>query len=188
MILQSEGQFGLQKSTCERKESASIRHGFLQFIDLLEHLQEIKKRFHLDIFEIEICFWTATVQFEWDLDCFEIRNMPTCELVSTDLKKKMFYCLCQAFVSHHICFTLSPGLRIWSRRPSWTMTSWRTWSCLRSKRSWTACTLWSMERTAVSLRRAMWAHWSMSWKVKAHSRKTGEPLKKKHLITLKKIK
>ena len=56
MILQSEGQFGLQKSTCERKESASIRHGFLQFIDLLEHLQEIKKRFHLDIFEIEICF------------------------------------------------------------------------------------------------------------------------------------
>lgn len=46
------------------------------------------------------------------------------------------------------------------------MTSWRTWSCHRSKRSWTACILWSMEKTAASSKKATWARWSMSWKVK----------------------
>lgn len=67
------------------------------------------------------------------------------------------------------CFASSPGPKTWSRRPSWTTTSWRTWSCRRFKRSWTACTLWSMERTAASLRKAMWARWSTSWKVSAQT-------------------
>lgn len=45
------------------------------------------------------------------------------------------------------------------------MTSWRTWSCLRFRRLWTACTLWSMIKKVVSSKKAMWAPWSMSWKV-----------------------
>lgn len=57
------------------------------------------------------------------------------------------------------------GPRRWSRKPSWTTTSWRTWSCLRSMRWWTACTLWIMGRTPASSRRGPLARWSTWWKV-----------------------
>lgn len=46
------------------------------------------------------------------------------------------------------------------------MTSWRTWSCLRSRRSWTACTRWIMGKTPASSKRATWALWSTWWKVR----------------------
>lgn len=61
--------------------------------------------------------------------------------------------------------TSPAGPRRWSRRPSWTTTSWRTWSCLRSMRWWTACTLWIMGRMPASSRRGPLALWSMWWKV-----------------------
>lgn len=64
-----------------------------------------------------------------------------------------------------VCSALA-GQRRWSGRPSWTMTSWRTWSCPRSTRLWTACTRWIMGKMPSSSRRATWARWSMWWKVR----------------------
>lgn len=53
---------------------------------------------------MEICFWTATVQFEWDLDCFEISNMPTCW---TSQQGLCFY-LCQAlYVTPYLFYLVS---------------------------------------------------------------------------------
>lgn len=45
------------------------------------------------------------------------------------------------------------------------MTSWRTWSCRRSRRLWIVCTQWSMAKTVASSKKETWAHWCMSWKV-----------------------
>ncbi len=137
----------------------------------------------------DMFFWKASMQFEQDFNCLWKIIQQNCLLnwlpsftwfwrifwsrflfeefvwhFLQFLSIMTWICVCRGVISCY--YVLSPGLRIWSRRPSWTMTSWRTWSCRRSKRSWTACTLWSMERTAVSLRRAMWDRWSTLWKVK----------------------
>lgn len=61
--------------------------------------------------------------------------------------------------------SLALGQRISLKRPSLTMTSWRTWSCHRSRRLWTVCTPWNMAKTAASSRKEMWDPWCMSWKV-----------------------
>ena len=60
---------------------------------------------------------------------------------------------------------LALGPRISSRKPSLTMTLWRTWSCRRSRRLWIVCTQWSTAKTVASSKKEMWARWCMSWKV-----------------------